>query len=130
MKQKHETIWVNEGEYDRLAALKNRLKKSGRKDATPAEFGEILGKNDGRVQQILSCTLHEIPYRFDVKRKKRSAQNLTPSVRLQRIREIIEHVETRAMAADGDVTNTRHEMTDKEMRQIYELAGGKVQRKG
>jgi hypothetical protein len=43
-------------------------------------------------------------------------------VRLLRIARIIETVDNRAMAADGPVTPTRHEMTDDEMRQIYALA--------
>ena len=48
----------------------------------------------------------------------------TPTGRLKRIQEIIESVEQRAMAADGPVTNTRHEMSDAEMLSIYELACG------
>lgn len=47
--------------------------------------------------------------------------------RLNEIRSIIDSVENRCMAADGDVTNTREEMTDDELRQIYVLAGGKIQ---
>lgn len=42
--------------------------------------------------------------------------------RLRQIAEIIEAVDHRAIAADGDVTNTREEMTDAEMRRIYRLA--------
>lgn len=45
--------------------------------------------------------------------------------RLKRIVEIITTVENRCMAADI-VTNTRHEMTDDELREIYVLAGGKI----
>lgn len=44
--------------------------------------------------------------------------------RLQSIKEIIDSVENRCMAADGPVTNTRREMTDDELKRIYRLAGG------
>lgn len=47
--------------------------------------------------------------------------------RLIDIRSIIDRVENRAMAVDGPVTNTRIEMTDDELREIYVLAGGKIQ---
>lgn len=43
-----------------------------------------------------------------------------------RIVSIIAGAENRCMAVDGPVTNTRHEMTDDELRQIYVLAGGKI----
>ncbi len=46
--------------------------------------------------------------------------------RLQSIKEIIDGVENRCMAADGPVTNTRAEMTDDELRRIYRLAGGRI----
>lgn len=46
--------------------------------------------------------------------------------RLFSIKEIIDSIENRCMAADGPVTNTRHEMSDEELRRIYRLAGGKV----
>lgn len=46
--------------------------------------------------------------------------------RLASIKEIIDIVENRAMAADGPVTNTRYEMTDEELRRIYRLAGGTI----
>jgi hypothetical protein len=44
--------------------------------------------------------------------------------RLSSIKEIIDGIENRCLAADGPVTNTRHEMTDEELRRIYRLAGG------
>ncbi len=44
---------------------------------------------------------------------------------LDSIAAIIEAVDDRAMAADGPVTPTRLEMTDREMREIYRLATGK-----
>lgn len=44
--------------------------------------------------------------------------------RLTSIKEIIEGIENRCMASDGPVTNTRHEMSDEELRRIYRLAGG------
>lgn len=46
--------------------------------------------------------------------------------RLEEIRDIIDTVENRAMAVDGPVSNTRHEMTDKELQNIYLLAGGTI----
>lgn len=44
----------------------------------------------------------------------------------KQIVEIINGIENRCMAAEGPVTNTRHEMTDDELRRIYVLAGGKI----
>lgn len=52
----------------------------------------------------------------------------TPLARLQRIRDIIDAVEGRCSAVDGDVTPTLREMTRDELRRIYKLAGGKVRR--
>lgn len=46
--------------------------------------------------------------------------------RLASIKEIIDGIENRCMAGDGPVTNTRHEMSDEELRRIYRLAGGVV----
>lgn len=43
------------------------------------------------------------------------------SRRLGRIREIIESVDNRCIAADGPVTPTLEEMTQEEMSEIYEL---------
>jgi len=43
---------------------------------------------------------------------------------LDRIKHIIEAVDNRAMAADGQVTPTLQEMTQAEMSEIYRLAGG------
>jgi hypothetical protein len=42
--------------------------------------------------------------------------------RLRKIAIIIENVDQRCTAADGPVSNTRIEMTDDEMRQIYRLS--------
>ena len=44
--------------------------------------------------------------------------------RLRRIAQIIEHVDTRCMAADGPVTATLDEMTQAEISEVYALAGG------
>lgn len=44
---------------------------------------------------------------------------------MDRIAEIIEAVDNRAMAADGPVTPTLEEMTQAEMTEIYKLAKGK-----
>jgi hypothetical protein len=49
--------------------------------------------------------------------------------RLNKIAAIIEGVDGRAMAADGPVTKTRHEITDEEYRRIYFLAKGKPERR-
>lgn len=46
---------------------------------------------------------------------------------LLRIKEIIEQVDHRAMAADGPVTPTFKEITDAELRKIYALASGHVE---
>ena len=46
-------------------------------------------------------------------------------LRLQRIKEIIEQVDVRCMAADGPVTPTLQEMTQDELSRIYALACGK-----
>jgi hypothetical protein len=53
-------------------------------------------------------------------------QRSAPGKRLAQIAAIIEAVDQRCLAADGPVSNTRHEMTDHEMRTIYWLAGGKI----
>ncbi len=46
--------------------------------------------------------------------------------KLQKIVDIIENVEARAMAVDGPVGKTRDEITDQDLQAIYNLAGGKV----
>lgn len=51
---------------------------------------------------------------------------MTPKQRLDRIREIIEMVDDRAMATDGPVPTTMQTMTQEEMSEIYTLAGGEV----
>lgn len=48
----------------------------------------------------------------------------SPLARLKRIAEIIDLVEQRCLIVDGPVANTRHEMTDQELRMIYEIALG------
>jgi hypothetical protein len=55
---------------------------------------------------------------------KRDAK-LSNLERLRRIAEIIEEVDRRCMAYDGPVGNTREEMRDDEMREIYKLSKGK-----
>lgn len=54
-----------------------------------------------------------------------SALLLPPDKRLDRIREIIEAVDNRCMAADGPVTPTGQEMRQSEISAIYALACGK-----
>jgi hypothetical protein len=62
-----------------------------------------------------------------VRRKIRARRDLpfSPWARLRRIREIIELVDNRAIAADGPVTPTLEEMKQSEISEIYHLAGGK-----
>lgn len=48
----------------------------------------------------------------------------SPIARLNRIKEIIEQVDSRAMACDGPVTPTLKEITQEEMSEIYKLAKG------
>lgn len=50
--------------------------------------------------------------------------------RLRAIKDIIDSVETRCLAADGPVTPTLKEMGEDELRKIYRLAGGKVKHMG
>ena len=42
--------------------------------------------------------------------------------KLNNIRNLIETIESRAMAIDGPVNNTRNEMTDAELIKIYKLS--------
>ena len=53
-----------------------------------------------------------------------TSQTYSAAQRLVAIKEAIEAVDQRAMAADGDVTPTLQEMTQAEMSKIYELARG------
>src|SRR3972149_5958212 len=46
--------------------------------------------------------------------------------RLRLIAEVIETVDNRCLAADGDVTPTLQEMTQEEISKIYALASGKL----
>ena len=46
----------------------------------------------------------------------------TDDQRLQKIAEVIEAVDARCMAVDGPVTETKDEITSKELMQIYKLA--------
>lgn len=50
---------------------------------------------------------------------------MTPKQRLAKIAQIIENVDNRCMLADGPVTPTLQEMTQKEISQIYKLASKK-----
>lgn len=50
---------------------------------------------------------------------------LTELQRLFKIAEIIENVDNRCLAVDGDVTPTLQEMTQKEISQIYRLVKGR-----
>ena len=45
--------------------------------------------------------------------------------RLSGIVSVIHDVENRCMAIDGPVTPTLHEITERDLRRIYELASGK-----
>jgi 5-methylcytosine-specific restriction endonuclease McrA len=57
-------------------------------------------------------------------KRKGKPMKRTAAQRLQRIREIIELVDHRALATDGPVPSTMQCMTQKEMDEIYRLAGG------
>lgn len=46
--------------------------------------------------------------------------------KLSQIKDTIDLIENRCLAADGPVTNTRFEMTDEELRFIYTTAGGVI----
>ena len=57
--------------------------------------------------------------------KRPSAKRPTPPEQAcRKIVDIIESIDMRCGAADGPVTPTRQEMTDKELRQIYQHAKG------
>jgi len=50
--------------------------------------------------------------------------------RLRAIKDVIDSVESRCLAADGPVTPTLKEMGEDELRKIYKLAGGKIKSMG
>jgi hypothetical protein len=60
-----------------------------------------------------------------VKSTERIEADTTSMVRLRRIKQIIEDVDNRCMAADGPVTPTLKEMTQDEISRIYALSCGK-----
>ena len=60
-------------------------------------------------------------YRCNCGVRSRKKKPLTSVEKLNKIREIIETVENRCMAADGPVGPTNQEITDQEIRQIYRL---------
>ena len=49
---------------------------------------------------------------------------MTPSQRCAAIVDLIEAIENRCMAADGPVSLTTEEITERELRRIYRLAKG------
>lgn len=57
--------------------------------------------------------------------RRRGVRSLNESERLMKIRQIIEDVDNRCLAADGPVTPTREEITKDELCRIYALACGK-----
>lgn len=56
-----------------------------------------------------------------VKYKKPNKNKLTPTQRLSLIRQIIESVDNRCLATDGPVSKCCDEITDEELKQIYDL---------
>ena len=55
-------------------------------------------------------------------RRKKMTELQIAKRKLASIRQIIENVDLRCMAADGDVTRTKDEITDWEIRGIYKMA--------
>ena len=54
---------------------------------------------------------------------------MTPTQRLEKIKQIIEDVDNRAMAIDGSCSTTLQVMTQKEISMIYKLSVNKKQKK-
>jgi hypothetical protein len=93
---------------------RHNAKKLGEK--TLRVIGKILAKHDaGIIEAALELE--------GVARDNGDTAAMRQA-RLDSIKEIIDGIENRCMAADGPVTNTRHEMSDEELRRIYRLAGG------
>lgn len=85
-------------------------------EKTLRAIGKILAKHDAGVIEA-ALELENVA-------RDNADSAAVANARLTSIREIIDGIENRCMAADGPVTNTRHEMTDEELRRIYRLAGG------
>lgn len=91
------------------------------KEATgsnPFNSNEFLNMN-GKKEQLTASRKVSIDG-FNTAIKQRDDARF----KLERIKDIIDLVENRCLAADGPVTNTRYEMTDAELQSIYTLAGG------
>jgi len=77
------------------------------------------------ARKVGSTSIRFVP--FDkIKSEDIKKENAKLRHRLFQIVSIIDGVDNRCMAADGPVSNTRQEMTDEELRQIYRLATGKL----
>jgi hypothetical protein len=89
----------------RLTDLKKRLREAG--DLQPGQHNYVDWSAVARAARSVA----------------RAAQ-MESLKRLRKIASLIEEVDNRAAAADGPVTPTRLEMTDREMRQVYALTKG------
>lgn len=90
-----------------------RRMAQGRLDAASEQISQILSDSITDSAEIERLNA-------EVKQHKSNE-----SKRFSRIREVIERVDGRALAADGPVPPTEQEVTGEEMREIYRLAGGK-----
>lgn len=88
----------------------------GTHTACPKLVGDILEKNKNKDILVqaeidgLGSMLHSV-----------QKDCIDRTKRLKKIKEIIEIVDNRCMAADGPVTPTKDEITDKELKEIYKL---------
>lgn len=87
-------------------------------EKTLRAIGKILAKHDAGVI--------EAALELEGVARDNGDSAAMANTRLTSIKEIIDGIENRCMAAEGPVTNTRHEMTDEELQRIYRLAGGVV----
>jgi hypothetical protein len=90
-------------------------------------YSKELGLTAGvRIIDAVLAELSALPKFEEIARDNGDSAEMSKA-RLASIKEIIDTIENRCMAADGPVTNTRNEMTDEELQRIYRLAGGTVQ---
>lgn len=85
------------------------------------------GRLDAASEQISQILSDSITDSAEIERLNAEVKQhrSNESKRFSRIREVIERVDGRALAADGPVPPTEEEITGEEMREIYRLAGGK-----
>jgi hypothetical protein len=90
------------------------------------DAAKSFARGDDASMDLIMCAVRELralPKLEDIARDNGDSAAMFRA-RLLSIKEIIDGIENRCMAADGPVTNTRDEMTDEELRRIYRLAGG------